>query len=262
MLSSLWRNRHLILQLTQREVISRYRGSLMGLAWSFFNPLLMLLVYTFVFSQVFQVRWAGIDGSKADFAIFLFVGILMHGLLSECINKAPSLILSNVAYVKKVVFPLETLPWVALGSAVFHMAIGTVVLLLVKLTIDQFVPWTAVFLPLIVLPLMLMAVGAALLLAAVGVYIRDIGQVTSILTTILLFMAPVFYPVSAMPEPYQRWLYLNPLTFIIEQARTALIIGEVVDLQGLAVYTACSLAFAWIGFWLFQRLRNGFADVL
>lgn len=259
---SFWRNRGLILQLTQREVISRYRGSVMGLAWSFFNPLLMLAVYTFVFSQVFQVRWGGPEGSKTEFAIFLFVGILMHGLLAECMNKAPSLILSNVGYVKKVVFPLEVLPWVALGSALFHMAISTIVLLLVKMALDQHVPWTVVYLPVIVLPLAMMSIGVAWLLAAVGVYIRDIGQVTTILTTVLLFMAPVFYPVSAMPEQYRAWLYANPLTFIIEQARAAVITGAPIDFAGLAAYAGCALVFVFAAYWVFQRLRNGFADVL
>src|SRR5262245_17193693 len=127
--ASQWRNRHLIIQLTKRDVMGRYRGSVMGLAWSFFNPLVMLAVYTFVFSVVFKARW-GVGGEdKINFAIVLFAGLIVYGLFAECINRAPSLILANANYVKKVVFPLEILPSVALGTALFHAGISLVVLL-------------------------------------------------------------------------------------------------------------------------------------
>ena len=125
MAASVWRNRSLIVAMVKREVVGRYRGSIMGLAWSFFSPLLMLMIYTFVFSVVFKARWGvGGEESKTDFAIILFVGMIVHGLFAECVNRAPALILSNVNYVKKVIFPLEILPWVAFGSALFHTAIS------------------------------------------------------------------------------------------------------------------------------------------
>ncbi len=263
MLSSIWRHRELIWQMSRREVIGRYRGSALGILWSFFNPVLMLAVYTFVFSVVFKARWgAGPEESKADFAIILFVGMIVHGLFAECVNRAPSLILSNVNYVKKVVFPLETLPWVAMGSALFHALISLVVLIAAQLMINVNLPWTAILFPLILLPLLLATMGFAWFLAATGVFVRDIGQITGILTTVMLFMSPVFYPVSALPEQYQTALLLNPLTFIIEQARQVLIWGRVPDWSGLAVYLGVSLAIAWAGFWWFQKTRKGFADVL
>ena len=154
--ASLWRNRQLILQMSRREVVGRYRGSAMGLAWSFFNPLLLLAVYTFVFSVVFKARW-GTDGaeSKGEFAILIFVGMIVHGLFAECVNRAPGLILANANYVKKVVFPLEVLPWVAMGATLFHAGISLIVLLLVQLILSHRLPWTAILLPLIVLPLVL-----------------------------------------------------------------------------------------------------------
>lgn len=261
MVASYVRNRRLMGQLVQREVISRYRGSVMGLAWSFFNPLLMLAVYTFVFSVVFQAKWGGTGGTKAGFAVFLFVGILIHGIFAECINRGPSLIIGNVNYVKRVVFPLEILVGVAMGSALFHAMVSLLVLFVVQM-FDGGVRATAVFLPFVVFPLVLVALGVSWMLAAVGVYIRDIGYVTQVITTVMLFLSPVFYPISAMPEAYRAWIYMNPLTFIIEQARGVLILGTMPDWIGLLMYAAGGAAVAWLGFWCFQRMRRGFADVL
>jgi lipopolysaccharide transport system permease protein len=260
---SFWNHRYLIWQMTKREVVGRYRGSLMGLAWSLFNPILMLVVYTFVFSVVFKARWgAGGEGSRTDFAIILFVGMIVHGLFAECINRAPGLILSNVNYVKKVVFPLEVLPWVALGSALFHSLVSLLVLLTAFFITNLYIPWTAIFFPLIAVPLILATMGLAWFLAATGVFVRDIGQTTGIITTVLLFLSPVFYPVSALPQKYQTLLMLNPLTFIIEESRQVLIWGRLPDWAGWAIYSAVSAMIAWVGFWWFQRTRKGFADVI
>lgn len=249
--------------MVRREVVGRYRGSIMGLAWSFFNPILMLVIYTFVFSTVFKARWGvGGEESQVDFAIILFVGMIMHGLFAECVNRAPQLIIGNSSYVKKVVFPLEVLPWVALGSALFHMVVSLAVLLIVHLTLGAWVPWTALLFPLVLLPLILATMGFAWFLAATGVFVRDIGQTTGIFTTVLLFISPVFYPISALPEKFQLALMINPLTFIIEQARQVLIWGRLPDWSGLGVYSLASVAIAWVGFWWFQKTRKGFADVL
>lgn len=259
---SLWANRYLITQLTRREVISRYRGSVVGLAWSFFNPLLMLAVYTFFFSVVFQARWGGDGANRAEFAIFLFSGIIVHGLFAECINRAPTLILSNANYVKRVVFPLEVLPWVAMGSAVFHTAVSLMVLLLAQLFLSHELTTSVLYFPVIILPLVVMSMGIAWMLAAVGVFVRDIGQITAVLTTALLFLSPVFYPVSAMPESYRPLMTYNPLTFIIEQARAVLLLGGTPDWIGLLKYSLIALVVAVCGFAVFQKMRRGFADVL
>ncbi|MDC8745781.1 ABC transporter permease [Xanthomonas campestris] len=262
MARSFFGNRVLIYQLAKREVISRYRGSLMGLAWSFFNPLLMLAVYTFVFSVVFNARWGVETSNKGDFAIILFVGILVHGIFAECVNRAPSLIVGNASYVKRVVFPLETLPWVAMGAALFHALVSLAVLLLAQLFIRGILPVTVVYLPLVLFPLVMLTMGLAWMLSALGVFVRDIGQMTGILTTILLFLAPVFYPVTSLPEGIRKWIYLNPLTFIIEQSRNVLIWDLPPDFAGLGKYTVFAAVFAWFGYLCFQKLRRGFADVI
>jgi lipopolysaccharide transport system permease protein len=259
---SQWRNRHLIVQLTKRDVLGRYRGSMMGLAWSFFNPLIMLTVYTFVFSVVFKARWSVAGEDKVNFAIILFVGLIAYGLFADCINRAPGLILSNSNYVKKVVFPLEILPSVALGSALFHASVSFVVLLIAQLLINQRLPWTVVLFPIVLLPLLLTTLGFAWILSALGVYVRDMGQITIIFTTVLMFLSPLFYPLSALPKQYQVWLAFNPLTFIIEQGRNVLIFGKTPDWMLWALALAGSLLVCAAGFWWFQKTRKGFADVL
>jgi lipopolysaccharide transport system permease protein len=261
---SLWRNRQLIAQMTRREVVGRYKGSAMGLAWSFFNPVFMLVIYTFVFSEIFKSRWSGVgeNESKTLFAVVLFVGMIVLGLFTEVINRAPNLILGNANYVKKVVFPLEILPVVTLGAALFHSLISLLVLLAAFAGFNGYVPWTAALVPFILLPLLIVTLGAAWLLASLGVFLRDVGQFIAIVTMVLTFVSPVFYPVSAVPASFQRVIRANPMTFLIEQAREVLIWGHLPDWQGLAIYTAGALLFAWLGYAWFQKTRKGFADVL
>jgi lipopolysaccharide transport system permease protein len=263
MFRSFWLNRHLIEQMTRREIAARYRGSVMGVAWSFITPLLMLAVYTFVFSVVFKARW-GISGneSRADFAIILFAGLTVFGLFSEVINRAPRQIVSNANYVKKVVFPLEILSWVSMGSVLFNSLISLVVLLLAQLVINRSLPWTIVLFPLVLLPLIFASLGLAWFLASLGVYIRDIGQITTVFTTVLMFLSAIFYPLSALPESYQTWLRLNPLVVIITESRKVLIFGSLPDWSWLAVALLMGLVIAFAGFWWFQKTRQGFADVL
>ena len=260
---SLLIHRQLIVQMTQREVVGRYKGSIMGVAWSFFNPVFMLAIYTFVFSVVFKSRWGvGGEESKTQFAVVLFVGIIVHGLFAEVLNRAPSLIIANVNYVKKVVFPLEILPVVATGAAIFHSLINLGVLLLAFVVFNGYVHWTAVFIPLILLPLVVLTVGLAWMLASLGVFLRDVGQTIGLITMVMMFLSPVFYPITALPEAFRPWLMANPLTFIIEQARAVLILGSLPNWLGLGIYTLISVLVAGLGFAWFQKTRKGFADVL
>ena len=261
--STLWQYRQLVWQLTKRDVIGRYRGSLLGFLWSFLHPIVMLAVYTFVFSVVFKARWgAGEASSRTEFAVMLFAGLITFNLFSECVNRAPALILSNVSYVKKIVFPLEIMPWVILGAAIFHGFISAGVLIIFFALLHQYVPWTVILLPLVWLPLLLFTMGLSWFLASTGVFVRDIGQVVSILTTVMLFLSPVFYPVAALPEQYRPWLHLNPLTFILEQVRNVVIWGFQPDWPGWALYLVGSLVVATLGFAWFQKTRRGFADVV
>ncbi|MGE3509530.1 MAG: ABC transporter permease [Vicinamibacterales bacterium] len=263
MFGGLIHHRDLVWQMTKRDLIGRYRGSLLGIAWSLLHPLLMLGVYTLVFSGIFKSRWqVGATEGTTDFAVVLFAGLLIHGLFAECVNRAPALILANPNFVKKVVFPLELLPWVSMGSALFHTGASLLVLFVGLAAGSLGMTPTILLFPIVVLPFVMFTMGVSWFLAATGVYLRDLGHVVGIATTVVMFLSPVFYASSALPEPYRWLLQLNPLTFIIEQSRDVLVWGRLPNWTGLLVYAAASLLVAQLGFRWFQKARRGFADVL
>lgn len=259
----MWQHRHLIAQLVKRDVIGRYRGSFLGLVWSFLHPLFMLMVYMFVFGVVFQIKW-GIDpgtGEK-EFAVILFSGIILHALLAECLVRSPAIIVTNTQFVKKIVFPLEVLPVMIVSTAVFHFIIGFILLSLFNTVAHQTFHLTSLLFPLVVFPLVLLSLGLSWLLAATGVFVRDIGHVTGILATMLLFLCPIFYPLERVPEDLQWLLYFNPLTLVVEQLRAIVIFGHWPDWGALSIYYAVALTLVTAGYRWFSRTRAGFADVL
>ena len=260
--ASLWRHRELTYALIKREVMGRYRGSFIGIFWSFLNPIFTLAIYTFVFSVVFKARWSVTGNSKTEFALVLFVGLMVFNFFSECISRSPGLILANTNYVKKVVFPLEILPWVGLGTALFHGLISLLVWLVAYLVLFGMPHATVLYLPLIILPLVLFIMGVSWFLASLGVYLRDITQLIGVVTTMMMFMSPIFYSAEVLPQAYRDLLYLNPLTPILEQARIVLYWRQLPDLELLLLCLLVSLCVAWIGFFWFQKTRKGFADVL
>ncbi len=262
MLTSFWSNRSLVLALTKREIIGRYRGSYLGLLWSFFNPLFMLAIYSFVFGEIFKSRWSGGTGSKSEFTLILFSGLIVLNIFSECVARAPNLILSNVNYVKRVVFPLEILPWVIMGTALFHGAVSLFAWLIAYSLLVGLPHATAFILPLVLLPFILLIMGFSLMLASLGVFLRDMGQMIGLIITAMMFLAPIFFPITTLPEAYHTLIRFNPLTIPIEQVREVLIWGKLPDWKMLAIYGGLSLIIAWFGFFWFQKTRKGFADVL
>lgn len=262
MIAGLWENRVLILASVKREVQGRYRGSVLGLLWSFFTPLFMLAVYTFVFSEVFKARWSGGTGTKTEFALVLFAGLIVFNLFAECINRAPLLILANPNYVKKVVFPLEILPFVSLLSALFHVLISLVIWMAAYIGLYGMPHATVLYLPLVLLPFCMFIMGLSWALASLGVYLRDMSQFIGVLTTVLTFLSPIFYSADVLPENYRRLLYLNPLTLFIEMTRDVLYWGRMPAFDLLALFWLASGCIAWLGFAWFQKTRKGIADVL
>jgi lipopolysaccharide transport system permease protein len=255
-------NRRLILALIKREILGRYQGSVIGVLWSLISPLFMLLIYTFVFSVVFKAKWAGGSDSKAEFALLLFVGLIVFNLFAECINRAPTLIISNINYVKKVIFPLEILPLVSLGAALFHAFVSLLVWLMAYIFLFGLPQITVLLLPLIFMPLLFFILGVSWFLASFGVFLRDVNQFIGMMVSMLMFLSPIFYPISALPEQYQVYLMLNPITSVIEQFRDVLFWGKCPDiaiyLTGLFVSAICAV----LGLVFFQKTRVGFADVL
>lgn len=267
--SRLLANRALITQLTRREIAGRYRGSVLGVLWSLLTPLFMLAIYTFVFGTIFKARWSGAGADAAqgaqstgEFAIILFCGLIVFQLFAEVINRAPSLVLSNKSYVKKVVFPLEILPVVALGSALFHAAVSLLVLLGFMVFFTGHIPVTALLLPLVLVSFLVLILGLAWFLASLGVFFRDIGQVLSTLVTALMFLSPIFFPASALPDWLRPYLFLNPVALPVEEARNVLIWGKAPDWLGLGLYAIVAVGVAALGHLWFEKTRKGFADVL
>jgi lipopolysaccharide transport system permease protein len=266
MLPRLLHLRHLFWQLCKRDISLRYRGSWLGGLWTVLTPLLMLAVYTWVFSAIFKSRWAvtgdAAQHSHVDFALVLFPGLLLLQILADCLNRAPTAIISQPSYVKKVVFPLALLPAVPLVSALFNFLIGLMVWLVFYMLVNGNFPLGVLWLPFILLPFTLLCLGISWALAATGVYIRDIAPVMQLLTTLLTFISPIFFPITALPELMRDWLWLNPLSFVIENARAVMLWGQAPSWNGLLIYSLVSIALAAIGLQWFRLTRRGFADVL
>ena len=261
-LGSLLKHRAVIAQLVQREIVGRYRGSFLGLLWSFLNPLLMLTIYTFVFGVVFKSRWRPEATDTMEYAVVMFAGVMLHGFIAECITRAPGLVVGNANFVKKVVFPLDALAWVSVGAALFHLLIAMVIFVLAIVVWQGHVLLSVLLVPVIILPFAVLTAGLVWFVSALGVYLRDIGQLMGIVSSLLMFLAPVFYPLHAVPEAFTGYLYLNPITFVVEQVRNAALWGRPVDWVGWGIYCAVAYLVAWLGLACFQRMRGGFADVL
>jgi len=235
---------------------------MLGVFWALAQPLAMLLVYTFVFSKVFKARWSEDLSDPTSFAVVLFAGLIVFNLFSENVNAAPKLVVQQVSYVKKIVFPLEILPWIAMCTSLLTALISAVLLALFQIVFIGLPPLTIVWVPLIMLVLCLATLGFVWVLAALGVYLRDLQHVTGILTTVLMFLSPVFYPLSAVPPSFRYLILLNPITVVVEMLRGSLFFGVAPSPVVLCGALAASWTFAACGFWWFMRLRKGFADVV
>lgn len=252
----------LLLRLVKRDFSEKYKGSMVGLGWAILSPLIMVGVYTFVFAFVFKARWVAPHGDEYPFALSLFLGLTIHSILAECINRAPNLVTSHSVYVTKIPFPLEILPLIPVGAALIQGAISLFVWLCCFLFIGGKISFASMLLILVIVPLILSCLAFSYFLSSLGVYLRDVTQLTMLLTTLLLFLGPIFYPISSIPEPYQHWLYLNPLTVVLEQLRQILMYGNLPNFQHLFLATSVSAMFALLGFAWFQFTRRGFADVI
>jgi len=260
---AIWKNRELWWRLTEREILGRYRGSFLGVAWSFLNPLAMLGVYTFIFSQVFKARWGNLEQTgPMGFAINLFAGLIVFNVFAECATRAPTVILLNPNYVKKVIFPLEILATVAVGSAFFHALTSLAVLTLFTVINQQPPQITWLWLPVVWLPLLLGCLALSWLLSALGVFLRDLGQLIAVAVSMLMFMSPIFFPLSALPSRWQPLLALNPLAGLIEETRQVLVAGRMPNLSHLMLSIAVTLCLCELSFRSFGKAKRAFADVM
>ncbi|MCP3392311.1 ABC transporter permease [Bradyrhizobium sp. CCGB12] len=248
--------------LADREIRSRIVGTYLGLGHYVVVPLLMLLIYSFVFSQIFTMSWPGAIGRYSDFVLRVFIGLIIFQFAAELFNRAPSLVLENPAYIKKVVFPLETLVPIAITVALFAAIVSFGVFLLGHVIIVG-LPSAAIFwMPIILLPLILLTAGLGWALAALGVFLRDLRQLVGVLVSLLTFLSPIFYPLSAVPPAFRAVIALNPLTQIIEMTRSAIFDHQSPSFLPLLLLYAGTAAVAQIGYWGFMRTKKAFADVV
>jgi lipopolysaccharide transport system permease protein len=256
-------NGFILRSLVRNEILTRYSKTILGVVWSLINPLVMIVIYSFVFGVIFEVRFGRTAGtSEIPYGIVLFSGLLLHVFLSETLLRAQSVILDNPNYVKRVIFPLEILPLGILLANIIHAGIALGVLMVVILVAGFPIPLTALLLPIVWAPLMLITLGLAMIVASLGVFVRDIGQVLGFLMTILMFASSILFPADMLPEALRPWLLLNPLTIIVDQTRAVLLWGDLPNWRLLGYYSVVAVAVAWIGCWWFLRTRRGFADVM
>lgn len=258
---SILKNRELLKSLIIRDIKSKYTGSFIGVLWLVINPVIMLAIYTFVFSVVFNARWTATSESKVEFALVLFAGMMIFNIFSECISRASTLILQNTNLVKKVVFPLEFLVIVNLGSALFNFLISLIVWLVLYSAIYGELNTTLFFLPFYLIPYALFILGVSWFMCALGVYLRDLAQIINLSITVLLFMSPVFYPITALPEEFRSYLYINPMTYVIETFRD-IVYFDIFSYENFFIPVILSIIVAWLGFIFFQKTRRGFSDVI
>jgi lipopolysaccharide transport system permease protein len=258
-----WQHRGLIRQLSKKAVLVRYRGSMLGLVWAFIQPLMMLAVYTFVFSVIFEAKWGHeIEQGRLSFALALFAGIITFDIIGNTVNASPTLILSNVNFVKKVVFPLEILPVVKLVESVVFSLFGLVVLVVAQGVFTLTLHWTLVLLPVVWLPVFMFALGWSYFLASLGVFIRDVGSVTGVVVTMLFFLSPIFYPLSAVPESLRVYCRMNPIAVFVQEVRQVVLWGQIPDWQGFVICFMVSLGVLMLGFAWFMKSKRAFADVI
>ncbi|WP_306604993.1 ABC transporter permease [Azonexus sp.] len=250
-------------QFLRREILGRYRGSMFGVAWAFITPLLMLGVYTLVFVGIFRLRWPGAEqaGGMA-FALRLFAGLMVFNFFSEVAGRAASFFVEQPNLVKKVAFPLALLPFISLGSALFHFGLSLFILFVGTLFVDHQWSATLLLVPVVLLPLLPLLLGLSWLLASLGVFVRDIAPVVSLSISLLLFLSPIFYSIESLKPEWQFWMHMNPLTPVIENLRGAIFMGMAPDWAAWSLSMLIGCLVALFGARVFLALRPGFSDVL
>jgi lipopolysaccharide transport system permease protein len=257
--ADIWRNRYLLGQLIKRDVLLRYRGAMFGVLWIFISPLLMLAIFAFIFGQIFQARWPQQD-TGMPFWLLLYSGLIAFNIFAETVSRSPTSVRSYPSFVKKIIFPVNILPVVPLGAALVHGGFNFLILLAA-------LAWTGhlhigiLLFPLLIAPLVLLALGLSWFLSAWGVFIKDMTQIVPVFIQMLLFLSPVFYPVSAVPEMLRPIYQYNPLGAVIETSR-ALVIGEPIEWGSWCIALGFCLGMSILGFAFFQHSREEFADVL
>lgn len=252
----------LIKILASRDISSRYKGSIMGILWSLLNPLFMLLVYTFIFGIIFNAKWDIENSSNTDFSIILFSGLIIFYIFSDSISRSSTLIIDNTNYVKKVLFPLELLPFIILGSTLFQFLLNFIILMIAYIIFVGMPHIEIILFPIILLPYCIFLVALMWVTSAIGVYFRDISQIVNILIMSSMFLTPIFYKISMIPESFRSYIFINPITTPVEMFRNLFLYGQLPNLKSYFIFITLSVTFATISYQFFCKLKKGFADVV
>jgi len=250
---------YLLGQLIKRDVLLRYRGAMFGVAWVFINPLIMLCIYAYVFGHVFQARWPQQENG-APFWLVLYSGLIAFNIFSDTVSRAPTSVKNYPNFVKKIIFPVEILPLVPLGAALVH-AVFNILILLAALAWTGQLSAQFVLYPLMLMPLVLLALGLSWFLAAWGVFIKDMSQIVPPFVQMLLFLSPVLYPAAAVPEALRPLYHYNPLGAVIEACRSAAL-GQPINWLSWSGALALGTFAAALGLAFFKHSREEFADAL
>lgn len=257
--TDVWQHRYLLGQLIKRDVLLRYRGAMFGVLWIFLSPLFMLVIFAFVFGQIFQARWPQQD-SGLPFWLLLYAGLITFNIFAETVSRAPGAVRGYPSFVKKIIFPVHILPVVPLGAALVHGSFNFLILL-VALTYMGKLQGQVLLFPLLLLPALLLGLGLSWFVAAWGVFIKDMTQIVPMFVQMLMFMSPVFYPVSAVPAVLQPVYHYNPLSAVIEASRAA-VTGQPIAWGAWGITLGLCLIGAMLGYAFFQHSREEFADAL
>jgi len=251
----------LILSLTKRELAARYKGSVLGIVWAILTPIVMIVIFTVIFAGIFKARFNAGD-SQWDYALYLFCGLLPWNAFQESLNLSAMTVVNRANLVKRVVFPLETLPVAQTLAAIANQMFGTIALLLGMAIIRHELHLTMLYLPALLIPQLLVTLGGAWLLASLGVFIRDIVQGISLVLMAWMYLTPIIYPETIVPEAYRPFINLNPFTPLIRSYRRIMLDGTAPDWVGLGYFSAFALFAFVLGYWWFARTRKNFADVV
>lgn len=262
MLKIMIKNKYLIGQLIKKDIEQRYKGSVLGILWSFIVPILMLVIYTYVFSEIFQAKWDINTTNKFEFALVLFCGLSSFNMISEVMNRSTNIIASNINYVKKVIFPLEILPVILTFSALFNCVISFLILIISNIILRHNISITLIQILLAFLPLIILCIGVSYFISAISVYLKDIGNAIGIIVTILMYLSPVFFPLTSVPDSFRVACEINPLTYIIENFRNVILYGTNLNLVFYLKSLVFSILSLLLGYFIFSRVKEGFADVL
>ncbi|MCL9668603.1 ABC transporter permease [Rosenbergiella epipactidis] len=255
-------HKSLLFHLTKRDITSKFKGSYAGLAWSFLNPLLLLTVYTFVFSVIMKAKWGLKNEGNLDFAIVLFAGLIVFNMYAEATNRAANIFNDNKNYVKKVVFPLNILPIVIVNSSFFTGLISYIILLIALVVFKHTLHPDSIMTVFLIIPIYLMTLGVTYFISAIAVFVRDVGQVIAIFNMAFMFLSPIFFPMERMPKNFQAIASYNPIAYIVTQVRDSLIFSRGFDWTGYFIAVLTSLVIFVLGFLVFSSLKKDFADVI